>query len=154
MPDRIVKEVTRSVVRSDRRARVTPFVRGNGAGLMPATFDVGDSRSLAFTAPSLAFFLAAILLVLPSFALRADGSGAALYKAKCASCHGADGSGKTSVGKSLKVSDLCSKNVQKLSDKALAKVIADGKGKMPAYAKKLSADQIKSLVATVRALAK
>jgi mono/diheme cytochrome c family protein len=79
--------------------------------------------------------------------------GTAVYKAKCASCHGADGSGKTPAGKSLKVRDLSSPEVQKMTDAGLTKVIADGKGKMPAYGKKLSADQIKSLVATIRAMA-
>jgi len=46
--------------------------------------------------------LAAILAV----ALRATAAsaedGAALYKAKCASCHGAEGKGDTPVGKALK----------------------------------------------------
>jgi mono/diheme cytochrome c family protein len=44
--------------------------------------------------------------------------------------------------------------VQKLTDSELTKVISDGKGKMPAYAKKLSADQIKSLVEMIRVMAK
>ena len=98
------------------------------------------------------FLLAATLLVLPFSPALADDGGAALYKAKCASCHAADGSGNTPAGKSLKVRDLCSADVQKLSDAELTKVIADGKGKMPGYAKKLSADQIKALVATIRSM--
>jgi mono/diheme cytochrome c family protein len=98
-------------------------------------------------------FSAAILLCFSASSLRADAATAAVYKAKCASCHGADGSGKTSAGKTLKVRDLCSTDVQKLSDAELTKMISDGKGKMPAYAKKLSAEQIKSLVAMIRSLA-
>ncbi|MEK6374899.1 MAG: cytochrome c [Acidobacteriota bacterium] len=97
--------------------------------------------------------LAAALLILPALAARADDPGAALYKAKCASCHGADGGGNTPVGKSLKLRDLSLSDVQKLSDAELTKIIADGKGKMPAYAKKLTADQIKALVETIRAMA-
>jgi cytochrome c6 len=104
------------------------------------------------TAPSLALFIAATLLLTPSSPARAD-DGASLYKAKCASCHGADGSGNTPAGKSLKVSDLSSAAVQKSTDADLTQKIADGKGKMPAYAKKLTPDQIKSLVATIRAMA-
>jgi len=109
------------------------------------------SRSV--TAPRLAFFIASTVVVLASFQAQADAAGAAVYKAKCASCHGAEGTGNTPVGKSLKVRNLCSTDVQKLSDAELTKVIADGKGKMPGYAKKLSADQIKALVATIRSMA-
>lgn len=116
------------------------------------TFNVGEMMSRSFIAPGLAFFLAAALLCLPSSA-RAEDPGAAVYKAKCASCHAADGSGNTPVGKSLKLRDLCSTDVQKLSDDELTKMIADGKGKMPGFAKKLSAEQIKALVATLRAMA-
>lgn len=104
--------------------------------------------SRSFKAP-LPFLLAAAVLFL-SFPARADT--AADYKAKCASCHGADGSGSTATGKKLKVRDLSSEDVQKLTDDELTKVIAGGKGKMPGYAKKLSADQIKALVALIRAM--
>jgi cytochrome c6 len=76
------------------------------------------------------------------------------YKAKCASCHGADGSGQTTVGKSMKVRDLRSAEVQKLTDSDLQKLIADGKGKMPGYKAKLSVADISSLVAYIRGMAK
>jgi cytochrome c6 len=102
---------------------------------------------------SFASLLLLSLTFLGSTAASAADAGAALYKSKCASCHGADGSGNTTVGKSLKVRDLRAADVQKLTDAELAKVTSDGKGKMPAYGKKLSADQIKSLVATIRLMA-
>lgn len=76
---------------------------------------------------------------------------AALYKSKCASCHGADGSGQTTIGKSMKLKDLRSEEVQKSDIKA---VIADGKGKMPAYKAKLSAAEIDGLVAHIKSLKK
>ena len=100
------------------------------------------------------FGVSAMVLCFAASSFCADAPGAAVYKAKCASCHGADGSGKTPAGKTMKVRDLCSTDVQKLTDAELTKVISDGKGKMPAYAKKLSADQIKSLVEMIRAMAK
>lgn len=78
--------------------------------------------------------------------------GAATYKTKCAACHGPDGSGQTAVGKNLKVKDLSSAEVQKLTDAELTKVLAEGKGKMPAS--KLSADDIKSVIGFVRSLKK
>lgn len=79
--------------------------------------------------------------------------GAALYKFKCASCHGADGSGQTPMGKSMKLRDLRAPEVQKQTDKELYAWTADGKGKMPAYKTKLSEADINALVAHMRALA-
>jgi mono/diheme cytochrome c family protein len=91
------------------------------------------------------------LIALPTFAF-ADG--AAIYKAKCASCHAADGSGNTSIGKAMKLRDLRSAEVQKQTDKELYTVTADGKGKMPGYKTKLSEAEINGLVAYMRDLAK
>ena len=98
-------------------------------------------------------FLALAILAMmlaPLAAFAADG--AAVYKAKCASCHGADGKGETSIGKSMKLRSLGAADVQKTSDADLTKIISDGKGKMPAYKGKLSADEIKALVAYIRTL--
>jgi mono/diheme cytochrome c family protein len=78
---------------------------------------------------------------------------AATYKAKCANCHGADGSGGTAAGKSLKARDLRSAEVQGQSDAQLFAVISKGKGKMPAFEKTLGADTCKALVAHIRKLA-
>jgi mono/diheme cytochrome c family protein len=76
----------------------------------------------------------------------------ALYKSKCAVCHAADGSGNTAMGKKLAIRDLRSAEVQGQSDAQLSKVIAKGKGKMPAYEKSLSADQVRELVGVIRRL--
>lgn len=80
--------------------------------------------------------------------------GAALFKAKCVSCHGADGAGNTPAGQKLKVRDLRSAEVQKLSDAQLATAIAKGKGKMKPFENSLSKEQINQLVAHVRSLKK
>jgi mono/diheme cytochrome c family protein len=84
---------------------------------------------------------------------RADDSGGSIYKAKCAACHGPDGKGETATGKSMKVKDLASDEVQKFSDADLSASITNGKGKMPAY-KTLTPEQVKSLVAYIRSFAK
>jgi mono/diheme cytochrome c family protein len=84
---------------------------------------------------------------------KADDSGGSTYKAKCAACHGPDGKGETATGKSMKVKDLASDEVQKLSDADLSAAITNGKGKMPAY-KTLTPEQVKSLVAYTRSFAK
>ena len=85
-------------------------------------------------------------------AITPAGEGEGTYKAKCISCHGADGSGNTAAGKSLKVRDMRSAEVQKLSDDQLFNLIAKGKGKMPGYEKTLGAEKCKELVAYVRHL--
>jgi mono/diheme cytochrome c family protein len=71
------------------------------------------------------------------------------YTAKCAGCHGADGSKSMMGAKPLSGAD-----VQGMSDADLNAAITNGKGKMPAYKGKLTDDQIKDLVKYVRSLKK
>ena len=85
---------------------------------------------------------------------RADDKGAALYKQKCAVCHGADGKGDTSAGKNTKVRSFSDLEIAKQSADEFASVIEKGKNKMPAYGKSLKPDEIKSIVAYVRSLVK
>ncbi len=96
--------------------------------------------------------ITAAMLALPLAGLAADG--AAVYKAKCASCHAADGSGSSPMGKKMGLRDLGSADVQKQTDAQLTDVVSKGKEKMPAYGTKLSADEIKALVAHIRSLRK
>lgn len=78
--------------------------------------------------------------------------GAALFKSKCAGCHGADGSGGTAYGKKEHLRDLRSADVQKQSDAQLLAIVSNGKGKMPGYGKSLGADKCSQLVAHIRKL--
>ena len=80
-------------------------------------------------------------------------AGAALYKTKCAACHGADGKGATAVGKADSIRDLGSADVQGQSDAVLNTIITSGKGKMPAYGKSLKPEEVTALVAYIRSLA-
>ena len=77
-----------------------------------------------------------------------------LFKSKCAMCHGADGSGDTPAGKSMKARDLRSAEVQKQSAEDLEKTINNGKGKMPAYKGKLKEAEIDALVKYIKTLKK
>jgi mono/diheme cytochrome c family protein len=99
------------------------------------------------------FLISLTILALPG-AVRAQGDAAKLYKPHCVLCHAADGSGSSPSGKALKAKDLRSDEVQKKSDAELAELIAQGKGKMPAFGQKLKTDDIKQLVAYIRALPK
>ena len=89
-----------------------------------------------------------LVVALAPAAFAADG--AAIYKAKCASCHGADGKGLTPVGKKMNLRDLGSPEVQKQTDKELYDWTAVGKGKMPGYKEKLTDPDIKALVVFMR----
>ncbi len=96
-----------------------------------------------------------ILIAAPSaFAGGSGSDGAAIYKSKCAMCHGPDAAGQTPMGKNLKLRDLRSAEVQKQSDAELVKWITDGKGKMPAYKGKLTPADIDAVVAFLRTLKK
>ena len=96
--------------------------------------------------------LAAAVLLAGSMCFAEDG--AATYKAKCAMCHAADGTGKAA----MKVPSFKTPESIKESDAELTAAIKNGKGtgavKMPAYAGKLTDPQIKDLVVYVRTLQK
>ena len=98
--------------------------------------------------------LAVVVLLISLPAVAAGPDGAAIYKTKCASCHGTDGSGQTAVGKAMKVRDLRSDEVQKQTDLQLTKTISGGKGKMPGFGKQLSTADIQALIAQIRMLKK
>ena len=86
--------------------------------------------------------------------VKAQTGGETLYKAKCAVCHGADGKGETAIGKTNRLRDLGSADVQKQSDAELSAIITNGRNKMPGYGKSLKPEQIKELVANIRAFGK
>jgi mono/diheme cytochrome c family protein len=85
---------------------------------------------------------------------RAQTAGEKVYKAKCASCHGADGTGATPVGKATKARDFCADEVKNESDDEWTQIIIKGKNKMPAYDKKLTDAEIKDVVTYIRSLCK
>jgi cytochrome c6 len=122
-------------------------------GIFRHPFEEGKMNRAFLRVIPVGLFLAGVLLLV-SPPLRAQGDGAATYKAKCAVCHGADGSGDTAMGKSMKLRDLRSEDVQKQTDAQLIEITANGKAKMPAYKGKLTDDQIKQVVAAIRDMAK
>jgi cytochrome c6 len=81
------------------------------------------------------------------------GTAAELYAKRCGSCHGKDGQAKTFKGKFKHARNLADSEWQgNVSDERIFNSIMNGKGKMPPFEKKLSEQEIDSLVSYVRAL--
>ena len=80
----------------------------------------------------------------------------ALYAEYCAKCHGQDGTGNTPRGKQLMARDFTDAEWQSSKkDDQLIKQVREGSEDMPAFGKKLSKEQIESLVKNdVRGFAK
>ncbi|MGA8540098.1 MAG: cytochrome c [Terriglobales bacterium] len=89
----------------------------------------------------------ALFILIPNLSWAEDG--AALYKAKCAMCHGADAAGKPAA----KIPSLVSDEAKKKSDADLTKAVAET-AKHPAGVKGLSADDAKAVVTYIRSLQK
>ncbi len=91
----------------------------------------------------------ALFLVLPNLSWAAE-DGAAVYKAKCAMCHGADLAGKPTA----KIPSLVSDDAKNASDADLTDMIANGgkdKKAMHAFSNKgVTADQVKAVVSYIR----
>jgi mono/diheme cytochrome c family protein len=95
--------------------------------------------------------LLSISLAVPAIAQQ---SGEATYKAKCAMCHGVDGTGNTPMGKNMKLRSFKSPEDVKATDAELFKQTKDGVGKMQGYAGKLTDAQINDVVTYIRTLQK
>jgi cytochrome c6 len=98
-----------------------------------------------------AALLSTAALALPAAAAAAPDP-AKVYKDKCIGCHGASGDGQTPMGKSLKAGDLRSPAVQAQTDAQLNATVTKGKGKMQAFGKKVSPEEIAEVVAYIRSL--
>ena len=78
----------------------------------------------------------------------------------CLKCHGADGKGNTKMGKQSGVKDYTDPKVQEeLKDENAVKIIKEGivekgKKKMDPYGDKLNDEEIKALIAYIRAFKK
>lgn len=81
------------------------------------------------------------------------------WKAKCASCHGADGKGDTDQGKKMKLADMTKPEWHdKTTDAKIREAILNGvktdNGEMQAYKDSLSSEQVDGLVNYIHTLKK
>ena len=96
----------------------------------------------------LLFGLAALLAHTPA---SAQAPGEADYKAKCQSCHGADGNPNPGLAKMLGIKPVSDPDIQKLTPEQMADAVKNGKGKMRPVPG-LTDAQIKDIVAYYRSL--
>ena len=74
-----------------------------------------------------------------------------IYNRQCVSCHGRDGRGQTRKGRQTRARDMTMAEWQDdVSDERLFNSISNGRGKMPAFRKKLSENDIDALVSLIR----
>jgi len=86
---------------------------------------------------------------------QSDRPAGVLFAKHCDTCHGKDGRAKTFKAKLNHARDLTDASWQAgVSDEHLYNSISNGRGKMPAWGKKLSGAEINALVAYVRGLKK
>jgi cytochrome c6 len=97
-------------------------------------------------------------LAAPAFAQDAGAAGpdpgAQVFKSKCQRCHGADGMSHTFDGKMSGAAVLTDPKIVEMPDADLIAVVTNGRKKMPAFGKKLTAGQIQAVVGYVRTLQK
>jgi cytochrome c553 len=93
--------------------------------------------------------------VSPIRAIPEHDDASSLYDKKCADCHGKDGRARSFRGKHTHARDLTDAQWQEqVTDERIYNSISNGKGKMPAFSKKLSEADMNSLVTFVRGLRK
>ena len=79
--------------------------------------------------------------------------GREVYTANCGRCHGADGQGHTRMAEMVEPPDMSDPAWQRgRSNARMIASVANGRGQMPAFKKKLSKQEIAAAVAYVRTL--
>jgi mono/diheme cytochrome c family protein len=120
-------------------------------------------KALQFTALTAALILLTFTFIVAASARGAqEGHGrtptpinpAVTYARNCATCHGRDGHAATFKSKHHEhARDLTDARWQEdATDERIFNSISNGKGKMPAFKRKLTTEQIESLVSYVRGL--
>ncbi len=79
-------------------------------------------------------------------------AGEAVYKANCQSCHGSTGTPNPGIAKAMGVKPSTDPEYKKVSEADIIAAVKNGKGKMKAFAGKLTDDQIKDVVVYFRSL--
>ena len=95
---------------------------------------------------SVMFSVFVACLTLPTAWADATPDSAAIYKSKCAMCHGASGEGKAA----MKTAQF----PKTLAEADILKTLENGKNKMPSFKGKLTPDEISQVAKFVKSLEK
>lgn len=81
-------------------------------------------------------------------------SGKEAYQKLCQSCHGADGTGNPQMARSLKVAipPITGAALAHKDDAEILRILAEGKGKMPGYAQRLTAAEQRQVLEYMKTL--
>jgi len=84
----------------------------------------------------------------------ADEAGKKVYQRDCQSCHAPDGAGNPQIAKTLQVSipPVTGAALKQKDDAEMLRIIAEGQGKMPGYAKRLSAVEQRQVLEYMKTL--
>lgn len=104
---------------------------------------------------SAGFILLVLTVAVPAEQAPTPSKGEAIYKSKCATCHGIDAKGATKVGQMMQTPDLTKTPWKHGSTQAdVEKITREGFKKMPKFEGKLSAAEITSVSEYLRTLCK
>jgi mono/diheme cytochrome c family protein len=116
-------------------------------------------RRAKVAAPGLSIILGCFCVAYSAHSIARSGNSSTtddvntLFGKECATCHGKDGKAKTLKGKFKHARNLTDAKWQaEVTDERLYNSVHNGKGKMPAFGKKLTDPQINALVSFVRTL--
>ena len=82
----------------------------------------------------------------------ADEAGKTLYQKNCQSCHGTNGNAPAAMAKSMNIPPVTAAALKQKDDAAMLRIIAEGAGKMPGYAKKMSAAEQQQVLEYMKTL--
>lgn len=111
--------------------------------------------SAAPTAPSMPDIIAQVASLDPTVGLDSPPGGQVIYDRQCVACHGKSGKGDgpAAVALNPRPANLTdAARMAELTDDALERLIADGKGTMPGFRALLTSEQLRALTAYVRHL--
>jgi mono/diheme cytochrome c family protein len=80
----------------------------------------------------------------------------ALFRERCARCHGEDGRGQTVIGRMVNAPNFTDESWwnEEKDERRFARSITEGRGEMPAFGKKLTRPEIRALAAYVKTFRK
>lgn len=80
----------------------------------------------------------------------------ALFNERCARCHGEDGRGQTVIGRMVDAPDFADDGWwdEGKDERRFARSIAEGRGEMPAFGRKLTRAEVRALAAHVKTFRK